>query len=638
MGAAVSSNFSEMSQQASTEFSTDISSSNKSAQKAQNKAVQSCTNMKIVVKDGASVSVCNNKVSQGISAEQINESIQDANIQNESYTTMQQKMSQAAKSVVKGFNFGAFTQATNVAKQSMNVSTKMSNDISQECNSENEGINSVLQECDSVEIDASGGEVFACNMEVQQEILMKQVAKCQQDAATSNKSISNLEQIAKQVATAASIGIDPMMLFIIGGIVACVVVVFMGKPLINTVANNALDGANLAMLVGIAMVVGACGLYAISLMTDTTPGKWDPQMLATAYPGDGKFIKADRFTDEELENLGDFCSSVTSRAACTGKAGKKGDICAWNYDTGQCQIKETFVGYPTKIMGSDTVDDEGNLGGVLPADINDACKSNKKCSGWRWDALPSLKISGGMVIMDEMKAHTASAGTDILEVVVPFVPQPKVYDREKCKEGTVPYCTKGCEKGLIPDVRPACGIVSKGGNNVIVTTKADCEGNGRNTTSFTVDQTPGRGNAGKCTIPGCSWRNGQCVNKGGKTSWKCKSYNCLQCTEQPMLGVGVMYGLNRTGLPPIKPMKWSKDAHKKLATGLGGESQQSTPQEDQSMRCQKYGQFGAVKLPAKGITKEGLKFNEHVSFGLAGLGVIMIIISRIVKSKAQQML
>jgi hypothetical protein len=636
MGAAVSSNFSEMTQQASTEFSTDISSDNKSAQKAQNKAQQTCKNMKITAKAGATVNACNNKVSQGITAEQINESIQDANIQNESYSTLQQKMSQAAKSVVKGFNFGAYTQATNVAKQSMNVSTKMSNDISQKCNTENEGINSVLQECDNVEISADGPDsnVYACNMEVQQEILMKQVAKCQQDASAENKSISNLSQMASQVASAATIGIDPMMMIIVGGIVACVVLIFIGKPIVNSVAKNAMNGANVAIMIGVATVAGAIGLYVISHFTMNKPGKWTPQMLATAYPGDSKFIRADRFTDDELEELGEFCASVTTRQQCTSKAGNKGDICAWNYETGSCQIKETFVGYPVKIMGSDTIDEDGTLGGILPAAINDACERDEKCSGWRWDALPSLKNSGGMVIVDEMKAHTASAGSALV-AAVPFVPQPKVYDREKCKEKPA-YCSKGCEKGFLPDVRPACGVINKGGKNVIVTSREDCEGNGRNTAPLTIDQ-GGPNNIGQCTIPGCAWRNGQCVNKGGKTNWRCKAYNCLQCTKQPMVGIGVTYGLRRAGLPPIKPMKWSKDAYKKLATGLGGESQNTTPQEDQQMRCGKYGQFGAVKLPPPGVTKEGLKLNQQLSYLLAGIGCIVIVIGGVARAKSQQL-
>jgi len=629
MGAAVSSNFSEMSQQASSEFSTDISQDTKSAQKAQNSASQSCKNMRIEAVDGASVSACNNKVSQGITAEQINESIQDANIENESYTQMQQKMSQAAKSVVKGFNFGAYAKATNTVKQSMQVSTKMSNEISQECSTENEGINQVLQECDGVDISAKGpnSNVYACNMEVQQEILMKQVAKCQQDAAASNKSVQQLEQMAKQVATAETIGLDPMMLFIIGGIIACVVLIFIGKPIVNSVAKNLLDGPNVAMFAGIAMVVGALVLYVLSWKMKNNPDKWQPQMLATAYPGDSKFIKADRFTDDELANLDEFCSSVTSKSACTSKQGNKGDICAWNYETGTCQIKETFVGYPVQTMGSDTVDDDGKLGGVLPAAVNDACEKNAKCSGWRWDALQSLKNAGGMTIMSKMKSHTVNAGTKLV-AGIPFIPKPKnVFDREKCKD-KLPTCAKGCNKGLLPDVRPACGVMNKGGQPVLVTNKQDCEGNDRNNNTFTVDQ---GGKNNKCTIPGCAWRNNQCVNKGGKTDWKCKAYNCLECKKTPMLGIGVTYGLKRRGLPTIEQPKWSKDAYKKYATGLGGESEQSTPGENANMRCGKFGQFGCVKLPAPGVTKAGLSLNTNICYGVAGLGLIMIIVSRVMK-------
>ena len=79
MGAAVSSNFSEQAQSASTSFSTEIKQESKAAQSAQNTASQECKDMKIVAKgDGTVVEACNNKISQGITAKQLQETIQDA--------------------------------------------------------------------------------------------------------------------------------------------------------------------------------------------------------------------------------------------------------------------------------------------------------------------------------------------------------------------------------------------------------------------------------------------------------------------------------------------------------------------------------------------------------------------------------
>ena len=171
MGAAVSSNFSEQAQSASTSFSTEIKQESKAAQSAQNTASQECKDMKIIAKgDGTVVEACNNKISQGITAKQLQETIQDAQIQNESYQSLQQKMSQAAKSVVKGFNFGAYAEAKNTVKQSMNASATISNDISQECGAASQGVNEAFQKCEKSEITATdGAEVRMCNMEVEQQ-------------------------------------------------------------------------------------------------------------------------------------------------------------------------------------------------------------------------------------------------------------------------------------------------------------------------------------------------------------------------------------------------------------------------------------------------------------------------------------
>tara|TARA_A100001015_G_scaffold125608_1_gene139166 strand:+ start:3638 stop:5491 length:1854 start_codon:yes stop_codon:yes gene_type:complete len=616
MGVAVSSNFSEMSQEASNEFSTGISQDSKANQTAQNVAQQECKNMKIKSGPGAKVEACNNKVSQSITAEQLNEQIQDANIQNESYTQMQQKMSQAAKSVVKGFNFGAFSSATNSVKQSMSVSTKMSNEISQECNTENAGINKVLQSCDGFEIDAStGGEVYACNMDVQQEILMKQVAKCQQDASASNKSIQKLEQLAKQSASAAAIGIDPMTYFIIGGIIGCVLIIFIGKPIITGISKNAenfFKPEKIMMMAGIAAIGGGGFLAVMSMMMKKDKAKWVPQMHTTGYPGDGKFIRASRFSEDDLANLDKFCNGL-NRQQCTGAAGGKGDICEYDFENG-CQIKRTFVGYPKKVLGSES-------NGVSPQSANDACVNDEKCSGWRWDVTAKDKLSGGMDVVEQMKLHSK----DVSEAETMLTGAKPGYSRKQCFEKP-PMCTKGCPEGTFPDVRDACGIR----DGKIVTDKTTCESRG----TFTENQGGGK----SCSIPGCKWQNETCVNKGGaaKKGWECKTYNCLKCKKDPATGVAILYSLKKGGLPDIEPAIWTKDIWKKYATGVGGESNSVSASESANMKCANFQSYGAVKLPPKGVSKEGNNLTMMAGLGIGGIGLLLLIIGIIRNATAKQ--
>ena len=88
-----------------------------------------------------------------------NEAFQKASIENQSYSAMQQKMSQAAKALVKGFNFGAYSSASNTVKQSMQASVAVSNEVSQECGSSNAGVNKVMQTCDGIKVEADGSKV-----------------------------------------------------------------------------------------------------------------------------------------------------------------------------------------------------------------------------------------------------------------------------------------------------------------------------------------------------------------------------------------------------------------------------------------------------------------------------------------------
>ena len=104
MGASVSSNYAEQAQSATQSFSTKVGQAMKSSQDAVNSAVQECRNMTITAKN-SDVSACQQEVEQGI-VQASERSLSEGVDENQSYSAMQQKMSQAAKALVKGFNFG----------------------------------------------------------------------------------------------------------------------------------------------------------------------------------------------------------------------------------------------------------------------------------------------------------------------------------------------------------------------------------------------------------------------------------------------------------------------------------------------------------------------------------------------------
>ena len=637
MGAAVSSNYAEQASSASTSFSTEIKQENKAAQSAQNEASQVCENMKIQVDaTGATVSACNNKVSQGITAKQLQKTIQDASIQNESYQALQQKMSQAAKSVVKGFNFGAYSQAKNTVKQSMTASAQISNDISQECGASNAAVNKAFQKCDKVDIvvgeNAEGADVRACNMDVDQQIIMEQVSECQQKSDVANKATQKLTQSAKQVAVAKSIGLDPFMLLlpaIIGAVIVAIIIVrSTGK-----IAQNVLKPKNVCMFVGLGCIGCGVFLYILTMLQDKEfkkPQTNRPQMLATAYPGDGQFIKANQLTEAQLDNFPDYCSSATTKSQCAAKP--KG-ICEWLVRERECRIKTGLVGYPYKFRESDDPDAPG----VTAVEVNQACEDDVDCSGWRWDALPSEVNAGAISMQQEMKPHTANAGTEVMSFLSGGKSDEEggVFDREKCfNKGApkMPLCQTGCPENTFPDIQDYCGIKQildpttgiPTGEKTFVTTKEECEGPSHN-----FPKSTSQGKDLGCTIMGCRWNKdiNKCVNKGsGAKSWKCKTYNCVKCKEGEPLGTAVMYTGQYPGLPEIEEAQWSEDAYKRYATGLQGTSVEAKPTELSGLTCARFTQFGAVKLPPAGITKEGNKLRGYGGYGLMGLGLILVII------------
>ena len=86
-----------------------------------------------------------------------------------------------------------------------------------------------------------------------------------------------------------------------------------------------------------------------------------------------------------------------------------------------------------------------------------------------------------------------------------------------------------------------------------------------------------------------------------------------------------MYTGDYPGLPKLEQARWSKDAWKRYATGLQGTSVEAKPTELSGLTCARFTQFGAVKLPPAGITREGNRLRGFASYGLAGIGVLLIL-------------
>jgi hypothetical protein len=286
MGAANSSNVAETVQESVMDFNTNISTSASASQSSSNTAEQYCSNTRIVAKGGASVEVCNSNVKQSISSSQLNENIQQAQVKNKAFSELQQKMDQAARSTVSGFNFGNFSNASNALRQAMSVSTSISNDIAQNCNTENSSINKAFQKCDNTDITATdGAKVRACSMDVIQDQIMKQVASCSQEAAASNTAVHDLKQEATQSAVAETKGFDMLAAIIVAIIVGGIILL----ALTNTF-KQLLKPAKLLMIMGAASMVGAIILLIIYFVLNGKLKDQLPPMLTTGFPSDREFF------------------------------------------------------------------------------------------------------------------------------------------------------------------------------------------------------------------------------------------------------------------------------------------------------------------------------------------------------------
>lgn len=612
MGAATSSNYASQAQMATSAMNTSIAQQSKNNQSNQNSVQQVCEDIRIVVGKeggGSTINFCNQQFTQGITMKQLNETMQKANINNESYQELQQRMSQAAKSLVKGFNFGAYSDASNVVKQSMTVATTISNDVDQKCNANTSGINAALQKCKKVtiKVDGKDTDVRACNQQGEQQAVMEQISKCQQQAAVTNKTVQSLTQKAKQVATASSIGLDPLALLLIGAIVVLVVVVLGGGKMIGALTKP----STMLTIAGVGTLVAGSVLIVTALMMRSKPGYGIDQFLTTVYPGN-QFPTG--LTDVQIRKLKQTCTDNKSSKSCL----TKGNICKYDYEAG-CVVRDGLVGYPYNKLQTDN---------LTPSGVYDECKKDSKCSAWRWDA--DKVGSHGMVVSKEMPPNVSGifvSDKDDLNQV----------DRKACR-AKPQTCQNACKSGEIPDIRDACGITP---DQKIVTDKETCDKQKNIKTSD------------GCNIPSCDWntntntcqnpRSG-CTNDAivkkdlsfnGCSDWTCSAYNCLTCNQNLPSGTGYLYTLNKKGLPSIEPAKWNPNVSQQYSTAPGASQTTPTAQENAAMRCATYPSFGAVRLPPSGCVIENGKQNckdfdviqsktgNQIQFGI-GIGLAAI--------------
>ena len=85
------------------------------------------------------------------------------------------------------------------------------------------------------------------------------------------------------------------------------------------------------------------------------------------------------------------------RRKLTRTSAPQSDVCEFNLRK-RCQLKSTLVGYPYVLQGTET-------DGVLPANVNDACMADPKCSGWRWDATDADQAGKGFAFLRTMKKN-----------------------------------------------------------------------------------------------------------------------------------------------------------------------------------------------------------------------------------------
>ena len=651
MGAANSSNVAESVSDSVMDFNTSISTSASASQSSSNTAEQYCSNTRIVAKDGASVEVCNSNVKQTISSSQLNENIQQAQVKNKAFSELQQKMDQAARSTVSGFNFGNFSNASNALRQAMSVSTSISNDIAQNCNTENSSINKAFQKCDNTDIEATGKdtEVRACSMDVIQDQIMKQVASCSQEAAASNTAVHKLKQEASQSAVAETKGFDMLAAIIVAIIVGGIILL----ASINTF-KQLLKPAKLLMIAGAASMVGAIILLIIYLVLNGKLKEQLPPMLTTGFPSDREFFNPVGMSRQNIRNFKEICGSAHYDSTNYTESGnevsdsvaeqqcmndKRSSLCTWDYIKGCVVSKKELVGYPMD-----------KLPNVTPKQTNEKCQKNEDCAGWRWDLSDALKKTqmGIKTSMLPDKPLKSSCPTDP-KTKLPTDPNCHQFSHEECNKNDA-YCTLGCdpeknpqakptaEEGTVfADVRDACGVkLDQNGKRVLLTDKNECN----NRTPFTTAQ--------GCTIPGCYWddEKSQCFNRGGaeKKKWQCKSYNCLACNQQTPRGIGVLYRYDYDGLPTIEAPKWSNDMRTKYATGDGAGGTMDESDKDQ-LRCGAMYHYGAVKLhkvlqtskeckprenpsedcmKKEGLDKEGIAVTAYASGGLGALAVIFL--------------
>ena len=397
MGSATSSNYSSQAQSAVASMGTSIAQQTGGSSYGSNTITQLCDGLTIDNTKNGCAKVCNmQNVLQANSVANLQTTMQKAAITNTSSQSLKQGLKSAAKSILKGFNMGQYSNAQNVARQSMSASSKINNAISQKCVQNNTAVNNILQSCQNAVIKASqevreaGCGVMACNLtNVRQQNLMKQIQKCSQDTKVTNKIVQDLEQKAKQVAIAEAHGIDLLGWL---GTAALIVGILLCVGFATTVygVNSFVENARKISVGAILMVIGFILIVTGSIVGATQTERWvktgvmRPQMFASAN------VDGDIFADDNPL----FCNSASDTHNCCNKP-KDGTVKAPTYDDIKNWCREnstststTYKNYCNGTEPRHTIPLVGipyrQLTDVTIDSANTVCAKDPKCMGWRW--------------------------------------------------------------------------------------------------------------------------------------------------------------------------------------------------------------------------------------------------------------
>jgi hypothetical protein len=209
---------------------------------ASNDSVKINQGQYIYAEGGGDVTISDVDMKQGgyVNLSSVSQMTNNVDIQNK----ITNQLSQVAESVSKGINLGNVSDAENNVSTLMQSTIQSINDFSKTC---------LVESSQSQELIAkAGGDVTIKAIKMSQ--LNNAVASCMSNILNNNKISNTLDNIVSQSASAKSIGIDPMMIFIA---IAIIVVGTIGS--ITFAFKSALQ--YIIPIIGIILIV--CGIVLV---------------------------------------------------------------------------------------------------------------------------------------------------------------------------------------------------------------------------------------------------------------------------------------------------------------------------------------------------------------------------------------